>query len=388
MDFIDEVKARSGRFAARVEHLKKKDATEEATKTSFVLPFIQMLGYDIFNPAEVIPEYTADIGTKKGEKVDYALLKDDRVVILIECKKIGHSLSRDAVSQLLRYFGVTETRVGILTDGISYLFFSDLDQANVMDPRPFFEFNMMEFADQQVRELKRFTKEAFDKSLIVGAAKELRYAAEIKTLLANELIKPSDEFVGYVVKQVYEGRNSVAVRNMFRGLAHSAFNQFINDRIQSRLTKALKQEGESEKQSTPVVLEETKPEFTKSELDGLNVIKAILGGLLDPRSLKLYSFKVHSSIVLNSGPEYDKYQATLFKLRARLPETIKLGAPEFGEIQVGSIEDFFSHAGRIRKFIKEKFKIKDVPAATEAGPEKKTEIRELSKEPNIVRLEK
>ena len=47
--------------------------TEEAAKTALVMPFIQALGYDVFNPSEVIPEYTADVGTKKGEKVDYAI---------------------------------------------------------------------------------------------------------------------------------------------------------------------------------------------------------------------------------------------------------------------------------------------------------------------------
>ncbi len=76
MDFIDDVRARSGRFAKRIEHLE----TEEATKSALVLPFIQMLGYEIFDPTEVVPEFTADIGTKKGEKVDYALIQDSKII--------------------------------------------------------------------------------------------------------------------------------------------------------------------------------------------------------------------------------------------------------------------------------------------------------------------
>lgn len=48
------------------------------------MPFISALGYDVFNPTEVIPEFTADVGTKKGEKVDYAIKKDDKIIILIE----------------------------------------------------------------------------------------------------------------------------------------------------------------------------------------------------------------------------------------------------------------------------------------------------------------
>ena len=239
MDFIDEVRTRCSRFTERVKQLTDKEATEEATKTSFVLPFIQILGYDIFNPSEVIPEFTADIGTKKGEKVDYALIQDGNPVVLIECKKLGTKLSSQSVSQLLRYFDITEARVGILTDGIFYRFFSDLDQSNIMDPRPFFEFNMLEFTDPEVEQLKRFTKDKFDKSQIEDAARDLRYTAEIKHLLTRELSKPSDDFVRYVIKQVYEGRVSLSVRRMFKDLALSAFNQFITDKIQDRLSSRL-----------------------------------------------------------------------------------------------------------------------------------------------------
>ena len=138
MDFVDEVRTRSGRFAGRVKHWESEPPTEEGTKTSLILPFIQMLGYDIFDPTEVVPEFTADIGIKRGEKVDYAIMQRGKPAILIECKKYGSNLAEDAVSQLVRYFGVTSAHFGILTDGISYRFFSDLDQPNVMDPKPFF----------------------------------------------------------------------------------------------------------------------------------------------------------------------------------------------------------------------------------------------------------
>ena len=191
MDFIDEVRTRSGRFAKRVPHL----STEEAAKSSLVLPFIQMLGYEIFDPTEVVPEFTADVGTKKGEKVDYALVQDGKPVILFECKRYGSNLNEADVSQLLRYFTVTEARFGVLTDGVVYRFFSDLDEPNVMDSKPFFEFNMLDFTEEQAQELKRFTKSAFDMSEIVDAARDLKYTTEIKRVLAQELAAPSDEFV-------------------------------------------------------------------------------------------------------------------------------------------------------------------------------------------------
>ncbi len=369
MDFIDNVRTRSNRFTERVEHLKDKDVTEEATRTSFILPFIQMLGYDIFNPAEVIPEFTADVGTKKGEKVDFALLQDGMPVMLIECKRLGTDLSSEVISQLLRYFGVTETRVGILTDGIQYRFFSDLDQSNVMDPRPFFEFNMLEFNELDIKELKRFTKDEFDSSLITDAARELRYTAEIKRVLAQELAKPSDDFVKFVMKQVYEGRVTGAARNMFRGLAFSAFNQFISDKIRDRLQSALKQEGDAVADQAKEEKEETSgPEFTSNELDGLNIIKAILGGIVDTRCLDLRKTQRNVSIVLYSTPEKEDYGTVLFKLWARRPEFIKLGASGIPTIRLDTIEDLYRHTDRLRRFVQGNSEIETEDSSNDSSP--------------------
>ena len=60
-------------FIERVNAAKENVLTEEATKTSLIMPFFSLLGYDIFNPLEFVPEFTADVGIKKGEKVDYAI---------------------------------------------------------------------------------------------------------------------------------------------------------------------------------------------------------------------------------------------------------------------------------------------------------------------------
>lgn len=76
-------------LAAKIRQQSAAIQTEEATKNAFIMPFIQsILGYDVFNPLEVVPEFTSDIGTKKGEKVDYAILKDGAIQILIESKKL------------------------------------------------------------------------------------------------------------------------------------------------------------------------------------------------------------------------------------------------------------------------------------------------------------
>ena len=382
MDFIDEVRTRSGRFAKRLEHLKDKEVTEEATKTSFILPFIQMLGYDIFNPAEVIPEFTADVGTKKGEKVDFALMQAGTPAMLIECKKLGTDLASDAISQLLRYFGVTESRIGILTDGINYRFFSDLDQSNVMDPRPFFEFNMLEFNELGVKELKRFTKDEFDQSLITDAARELRYTAEIKRLLAQELANPSDDFVKFVMKQVYEGRVSKATREMFRSLTFSAFSQFISDKIQDRLENALKQEGDAVADSAREEKEGTsESEFTQHEIVGLNIIKAILGGLEDVRCMSLRSTQKASSVVLHKTPEKDDYGIVLCRLSARSPKSLKLLIPGKPSIDLGTMEDLYTHTDALRQYVRDRDAItkvgvsNDTPDGENQGVQKEIEAQ-------------
>ena len=238
MDFIDEVKTRSARFAQRLEHLD----TEEATKNALILPFIQMLGYHIFDPTEVVPEFVADVGTKRGEKVDYALFRDGSPALLVECKKAGSNLDEEDVSQLYRYFTATEARFGVLTNGVVYRFFSDLDQPNVMDAKPFFEFNMLDFTEPEVQELKKFTKEDFDLNNTLTTARELKYTREIKRVLADELVKTSDEFARFVTVKVFGSLPAKATRQRFSALVQPAFVQFLNDHVYHRLRSAIEPE--------------------------------------------------------------------------------------------------------------------------------------------------
>ena len=342
MDFIDEVRTRSARFAKRVDHLD----TEEAAKSSLVLPFIQMLGYDIFDPTEVVPEYTADVGTKKGEKVDYALMQDSQPAVLVECKKYGSNLNEAEISQLLRYFTVTKARFGVLTDGIIYRFFSDLDEPNVMDPRPFFEFNMLDFTEAQVGALKRFTKSAFDISEIVDAARDLKYTTEIKRVLSDEFISPSEDFVGFVIKQVYKGRTTIPVREMFSALTRQALAQLINERIDSRLKSALEQgdgqKGTADPEPTPEQGSEG-PEFAVLEVEALQIVKALIRDIVNVRRITLRRYTKHCSILLDSNQ---------FKIVCRLwitAKSIRVGlSDDYSNIPLETLDDLYDQAGRLR----------------------------------------
>lgn len=118
-----ELAERLAALALKVRNQREAIQTEEATKNAFIMPFIStILGYDVFNPLEVVPEFTADLGLKKGEKIDYAIMRDGEVQILIECKKSTEPLKIEHASQLFRYFAVTNARIAVLTNGETYHF--------------------------------------------------------------------------------------------------------------------------------------------------------------------------------------------------------------------------------------------------------------------------
>ncbi|WP_419585321.1 type I restriction endonuclease, partial [Thiolapillus sp.] len=283
MDLIDGIKELAARIPKQMDHIQ----TEEATKNAFIMPFLSVLGYDVFNPMEVIPEYTADIGTKKGEKVDYVIKKDDEIIILIECKWSGIDLHQNHASQLYRYFSTTSARFCILTNGIVYEFYSDIDSPNKMDSKPFFEFNILDFEDHQINELKKFTKSAFSLEDILTTASTLKYTGAIKKILEQELEKPSEEFVRFFASRIYGGRLTQSVLEQFRKIVKKAREQFINEKINDRLKSALST-NEDKKEEISEVVETigSSPkndgiETTEEEIEAYNIIKAILRNVID-----------------------------------------------------------------------------------------------------------
>ena len=236
MDTIEAL----GSIAEKVKTQKDGIETEEATKNAFVMPFISLvLGYDVFNPNEVVPEFTADIGTKKGEKIDYAIVNNGEVQILIECKKICEPICADHASQLFRYFAVTNARIAILTNGEEYQFYSDLEKHNRMDEKPFLILNMLDLDESVVPELKKLTKQDFDLSSILSAAEELKYIGEIKRVLASQFKTPDDDWVRFLATRVYEGMYKQKVKEQFSVLVPKAMKQFLTDQVNDRLKAAM-----------------------------------------------------------------------------------------------------------------------------------------------------
>lgn len=234
MSFYDDIK----NFSNRIISLKETILTEEATKVSLVLPFFQLLGYDVFNPMEFCPEYTADVGIKKGEKVDYAIIINNEPIILIECKWCGDKLDKHS-SQLFRYFGTSPAKFGILTNGIIYRFFTDLDESNKMDLVPFLEINLLDLREPLINELKKFSKETFDKDFIFSTASELKYSNMIKELLKNLFDEPTDEYVRFVLNSIYNGQKNQKIIEKFKPILKKACNSFINDIVNQKISSAI-----------------------------------------------------------------------------------------------------------------------------------------------------
>lgn len=263
-------------LAEKVDQLKDKIDTEESTKHAFTLPFINILGYDTFNPTEVVPEYTADLGLKKGEKVDYAIFQNGNPILIVECKHWKQNLDVHN-SQLFRYFHVTKTRFALLTNGIQYRFYTDLEETNKMDEKPFLEFDITKLKESTVKEIEKFHKSKFDVSSIVDNASNLKYTREIKYLIDKEIAEPSQDFVKLFASKTYSGRLTGKVIDEFTEIVNKAFNQIISEKVNDRLNSALNKEQEKQ-QAEEQVEEQSKSKIitTEEEMEGYHIVVAIL----------------------------------------------------------------------------------------------------------------
>ena len=315
-------------LAKKIRDTKSVIETEEATKTAFIMPFISnVLGYDVFDPSEVVPEFTADVGVKRGEKVDYAIMKDGKVQILMECKKIGDVLDLRYASQLFRYFAVTEARIAILTNGQEYQVFTDADMPNRMDEKPFLVFDLLDIDRTLLPELQKLSKESFDLESVVSAAEALKFVSGIRRIIAAEVKEPSDEWVRFFVSRLYEGRTTQRIIDQFRPLVTKALNQYIGDQVNTRLKTALGDDAadnvpaaapvaaqpataDGDAGATAAVTESTAlgaagvdPAVitTDEELEGFNIVRAIACSEVAPERVYHRDGKVYFAILLDNN---------------------------------------------------------------------------------------
>lgn len=279
-DFIAKIK----QLSETIEKISDKISNEEQTKNALIMPFFMSLGYNIFDPTEFIPEFTADVGIKKGERVDYAIQLNDAIAILIEAKELGSDLNNHS-SQLQRYFNVTDAKFSILTNGDEYRFFTDLDKPNIMDENPFLTIHLSNIKDNQINELFKFVKENFDSDKISSTASDLKYVSQISNFFTSQISSPSDDFVREVLKEMgYEGQKNARVIEEFKPIIGRGIQVLINERVNEKLSHALDSTKTADVLTTTDDSydkeEKNKIVTTSEELEVYTIAKAILRNTL------------------------------------------------------------------------------------------------------------
>ena len=349
MDLADRLQE----IAGRIRTVADKVTTEEATKTAMVMPFIaHILGYNVFDPSEVVPEYTADVGTKKGEKVDYAVCQDEQPILLFECKHFGAPLGRDQISQLYRYFSVTDVRFGVLTDGSVYQFYSDIEEQNKMDMHPFLEFNLLDPDTVDVAELKRFTKTHFDSDTILANARDLKFTREVLRLLHTEWQEPSEDFVRLLAARVYDGVKTKRVMEQFTRATKKAQRQFVagqvNERLKVALSSADAENGDTqpEEQDTD---DDTGITTTEEEWQAYYAVSAILSDTVDPKRVTIKDYLNHCNVLLDNNRRQPICRLYFNSAQKRVG--LIADGREVDKVPLNAIGDIFTFADHLRRTV-------------------------------------
>lgn len=343
--------------AKKVEEFGATLETEEATKNAVIMPFIaQVLGYDVFDPSEVIPEFTADVGTKRGEKIDYAIQRDGQVQMLIECKRIGTPLDIDHASQLFRYFHVSNARIGVLTNGQLWHFFTDLDRPNRMDERPFLQLDLAAIDPHALPALRKLTKPAFDLESVLSAAEELKYVSSLKRELGRLFKEPTEDFARVLISRVYDRSATAKVKEFFQPLIVKACGQWLGDQVNERLKAAI--QGQ-----VPVTLDtpretaeepasedacEDGVETTLEEIEGFNIVRAIAVAEIEPERVVMRDTKSYCGILVD-----DNNRKPLCRLRFNAASVKYLGLFDEAKQEVRHLiekpADIYKFAEEIRE---------------------------------------
>lgn len=301
-----DLKLKLQQLHERVDALKDQINTEEATKNAFVMPFIQILGYDIFNPTEVIPEHICDIGTKKGEKIDYVIKKDNEPILIIECKHWKEKVDAHN-SQLHRYYHVSKSKFGVLTNGHVYNFYADLEKPNIMDEKPFFTLDLSNLKDSSLKILENFTKNGYNLEQILDSAEDLKYIKAIRNEFEKELQEPTDEMVKLLVSRFFD-RPLIASRMVaFKEYTKKAFSNSINESISFRLKNALnitETVPSKAKDQIPSVddgIETAKFITTEEEVEGSQIVKAILREVLSSPRIAFRDTQSYFGVLLDDN---------------------------------------------------------------------------------------
>jgi len=258
---------------------------------------------------EVMPEYDANVGAANNYKLDYAIFQDGNPAILIECKRYGNNLENEKEwSQLFHYFVATEARIGVLTNGVIYKFYADLEKPNKMDKIPFLELDLLNLTESAVKELSKLNKSEFDVDSAMNSAAELKYVGGMKALLKQQMESPNDEFVKYFFKELCpENQFRGRLKEDFMGYMTRAIEEFIREEIETLLDEAVRPktkpepdtETDSDSNLEPDIKSRT--EFTEDERQGYYVLQAILSAVVKPSRVTYKDTVEYCNILLDNN---------------------------------------------------------------------------------------
>ena len=335
-------------FQQRVQQQAKHAHTEEATKFALINPFIrEVLGYDTADLSQVVPEYVADVGVKQGEKVDYAIMHDDQPTILIEAKKVGTPLDEEDPAQLRRYFAALEgaARFAIYTDGVIYIFYTDIDQPNVMDRQPFTTLDFRQLERDAVRSVGRFIRDEFDPSTVREAASGLKYIGLLKTQIGRLATDPAPEVVRALMSDVYAGFKTAKAVDQFTEHVKTAYASIVAEQVQDRLDAAIKVSRGDDEQTETV-----EPEVPNEEAMAFDTVKALIHDVIKVERLHMRAMTGYSAVLVDDTL---RQPVCRLQLRAR-PYWIQI--PEMGdgrrtyqEEQIDDVQSIYSFESMLEK---------------------------------------
>jgi len=357
MDFAEKI----DQVATRAEDQLNRIHNEESTKQALVIPFIKALGYDVYDLGQVVPEFTADFAEKEGEKVDYAILHDDKPVVLIECKPAGGELATNHAEQLFRYFQVTDARIGILTNGVRYRFFSDLEEKNKMDERHFLELDLFDYSEREIDELKNLRRSTFDLEEMLDAAHTLKYRKALLEYLKSQWVDPDDDFVHYLTGHVYDGRITKRIREQFRPVVQQALQQLVHQKVKGHLTSALEEEeasaskdlsdSEPDEDDLPdgVVRKDGDVVTLEEEVEAYRIVKAIVRQEVDIDRIADRDVKSYFNVLLDDN---NRKPICRFYFHS---EPMRLGLIDdeknVEKVEIDSLDDIYEYSEQLKKTV-------------------------------------
>lgn len=358
MSFEDDIKEFTKTIPDKLEHID----SEETSKIALITPFLRLMGYDTTNPAEVKAEYTADVGTKQGEKVDFAILENGEPLIFIECKSATNELTNDNISQLFRYFSITDIQIGILTNGVEYKFFTTGEDNNRMDEKPFLDIDLLNLTKKDIKELEKFKKSNFDIDEVVSRADNLKYRNLIKKTLLSEFEEPSEDFIKAIGQQVYEGRLTPNIKERFGNIISVAINEIINEKVNKTLSDAVasnetQQEDNNAVEAEEEIIDEDGIITTDVEKEGYFIVRSIASEVVDPDLIAIRDRKHYCNILFDNNQRYPIvrfYFNNEDHLRVEFYDEITLtsNGGKIGEkVDIENVSDLYKYKERILKVV-------------------------------------